>query len=44
MVNNCYLWDDDANDWDPALKAIGVKALDDRLKAAGLVNLKSNVW
>ena len=31
--------DHDNNDWDPALKAIGVQALDDRLKAARLVDL-----
>ena len=28
------------NDCDPALKTIGVKTLDDRLKAARLVNLQ----
>ena len=37
---NCYYHDEHDNDCDPALKAIGVQALDDRLKAARLVNLK----
>ena len=37
---NCYYHDEYDNDCDPALKAIGVQALDDRLKAARLVNLK----
>ena len=37
---NCYYHDEHDNDCDPALKAIRVQALDDRLKAARLVNLK----
>ena len=46
MIMNCYQHDHhdhpdngDDNDCDPALKTVGVKSLDDRLKAARLVNL-----
>ena len=36
MINHYY----HDNDCDPALKAIGVQPLDDRFKAASLINLK----